>query len=247
MFIQTLFGGVGMLKGKFVLLTLVAAALVSWQVSVSVDSANSGIIDPCSSGATSGSGCYGSIDPSGGILQAPIQSLADNGVTISCTVKESNGTPIAGIPAVDFWVVGCVGTLTLCGGSGAINATAATDVNGQTTIEGVLFAGVECDTDLSTGSTGTGSTETGLQAVAQGIILGQPNCVTTCLAITPRSPDINGDLTVGLVDFSLFGAHYTVLVASPKPYSACSDYNCDGVNTLPDFAIFGKSYQNATC
>lgn len=236
-----------MLKGKFVLLTLVAAALVSWQVSVSVDSANSGIIDPCSSGATSASGCYGSFDPSGGILQAPIQSLADNGLTITCTVKESNGTPIAGIPAVDFWIVGCVGSLTLCGGSGAINATAATDVNGQTTIEGILFAGVECDTDLDTLSTGTGLTETGAQAVAQGIILGQPGCVTTCLDIQLRSPDINGDLSVGLADFALFGAHYTVLVAFPKPFSSCSDFNCDSANSLPDFAIYGKSHGNADC
>jgi hypothetical protein len=48
-----------------------------------------------------------------------------------------------------------------------------------------------------------------------------------------RSPDINGDGTVDLIDLTLFAMAYP-----PQPYDHCIDYNCDGDITLPDLAMF---------
>ena len=50
-----------------------------------------------------------------------------------------------------------------------------------------------------------------------------------------RSPDISGDGTVNLVDFSIFGPDYP---SPSKPLHKRSDFTGDDKVTLPDFAIF---------
>ena len=143
-----------MFKGKFVALSLLAAALLCWQIMpAAVDSANSGIVDPCSTTATTAGGCL-IICP-----QGDGTSLGGAGATISVTVKDATGAPVPGIPAADFWLIGCNDALTLCGGSGSSNADAATDGAGQTTISGGLAAG-GCDT--------------GLSHVVQGVVIAEP-------------------------------------------------------------------------
>lgn len=218
-----------MFKGKFLVLTLVAAALLCWQVMpASVDSANSGIVDPCSSLATTAGGGCCSLCPAGDgtALNAlgAASPIADN--TITVTVNDQTGAPVPGIPAADFWVVGCSDLLALCGGSGAINATAASDVNGQTTMVGALAAG-GCDPAVS--------------VVVQGAILLDKDaaCVPLCLSIYARSPDTDGSGDVGIVDFTLFGAAWE---PGGGVYDVCQDYACNGSIDIVDFTIFGSHW-----
>jgi hypothetical protein len=54
-----------------------------------------------------------------------------------------------------------------------------------------------------------------------------------------KSPDINSDNIVDIVDFAIFAAGYP---SPPFPYDYCIDYNCDGVIDLIDFAMFAMHY-----
>jgi hypothetical protein len=217
-----------MFKGKFVVLSLIAAALLSWQVMpASVDTVNSGVVDPCSSSASSDPGCW-VICPlgDGAFLNNLIPAGGD--ATISVTVKDQTGAAIPGIPAADFWVIGWADALALCGGAGAINATAASDANGETTITGQLAAG-GCDV--------------GVAVVVQGTVILDPADWTSplCLDIIPRSPDGDASLSVINVDFAQFTAHYEPI---GNPYEACWDFNCDTFVNNVDFAVFGAHYQH---
>lgn len=225
-----------MLKEKFAVLTLVAAALLCWQVA-GVETVNSGIVDPCNSTASSAAGVH-FICPQGDgeALNAAVFPNPD--MTISVTVRDNTNTPVAGIPAADFWLIGCNDLLLLCGGSGSINATGATDLAGQTTISGDI-TGSGCDT--------------GVRVVVQGIVLGNGACAPICLAISVRSPDqkdtVGGppDGIVGPSDFSFFGTSYQ---SPPKVYFACHDFVATppggtaayGTITPADFARFGAHY-----
>jgi hypothetical protein len=211
-----------MFKGKFVVLTVIAAALLCWQMMpASVDTANSGIVDPCSSTA-SANGCCLYVCPQG---DGP--TFAACGSIINIHAADQTGTPIAGIPGADVWVEGCLGTMVLCGGSGSSNADSATGSNGNTTMSGGI---------------GAGGCDIGLLVSIQGVIVKDQatNCNTNkCLAFQISSPDINGDLIVDIIDLSLFAAGYT---SPPKPYVLCYDFNCDGLVDIIDFSIFAQHY-----
>jgi hypothetical protein len=212
-----------MFKGKFVVLSLIAAALLCWQVMpASVQYANSGQVDPCSSTATSAGGCW-FICPLG-----DGSTLAAIGATISVNLKDGTGAAIAGVPAADFWVIGWGDSLCLCGGSGAINADAASDGSGDATISGTL-AGGGCDT--------------GIQVVVQGVVLADPTDWTQplCLDIETKSADITCDLVVESADFSLFSQYFTGSLA----YSHCADYNCDGDIESIDFSLFAQHFNHS--
>lgn len=217
-----------MLKGKFAVLSLVAAALLCWQVA-GVTTVNSGIVDPCNSTASSAAGVH-FICP-----QGDGDALSGAGLTISVTIRDNTNAPVAGIPAADFWLIGCNDLIVLCGGSGSINATAATDANGMTTIAGDI-SGSGCDT--------------GVRVVCQGIVLGNGACSPICLAIAVRSPDqknSSGGAPEGVVsgsDFSFFGTSYA---SPPKPYFACHDFvgGPYGTITAADFAKFGAHFNHS--
>lgn len=216
-----------MLKGKFAVLSLVAAALLCWQVA-GVETVNSGIVDPCESTASSAAGVH-FVCP-----QGDGDALSSAGLTISVTIEDNTGAGIPGIPAADFWLIGCNDLIVLCGGSGSINATAATDANGMTTIAGDI-TGSGCDT--------------GVRVVCQGIILGNGACAPLCLAIQVRSPDQRSpvgatpDGQVTLADLAFFGTSYQ---SPPKPYFACHDFvgGPFGTITLGDFAKFGAHFNH---
>jgi hypothetical protein len=211
-----------MVKGKFALLSILAAALICWQfLPMNTNTASSGIVDPCSSEA-------GFCEPTGTrcLVICPKgdgSTLADGGNEICVTIRDDNGNPIVGVIGTDFWLTGCT-NLCLCGGSGSSNADAATDINGQTQFSGGIAAG-GCDS--------------GLYVVCQGVIIG---CPANCLAIDVRSPDLSCDLIVNLVDFSLFAPNFP---SPPKPYVACCDYDCNGLVNLVDFSIFATHWQHA--
>jgi hypothetical protein len=209
-----------MFKGKFVVLSLIAAALLSWQVA-GVDNANSGIVEPCSSTASAAPGCF-LICPQGD--GARLDAI---GSVVSIQAKDATGAPIAGIPGSDFWLLGCGGNLNPCGGSGSINADSASNSDGRTTIAGDLSAG--------------GCELSGLSVVIQGIVLvSQTNCLDVlCLPLVTVSPDIDGDGSVGLLDFSQFATGYP---SPPKTLTPCLDYDCSGTVNLIDFSLFAGHY-----
>lgn len=214
-----------MFKGKFVVLSLVAAALLCWQMMpAAVDTANSGIVHPCSSTATSGAGPYCVT----ACPQGDGDILGDNGALITVLVKDQTGAPIPGIPASDYWLIGCTDALALCGGSGSINADSASNSSGITTIGG--------GQDLS-----AGGCDNGVQVVVQGTVLKDPaDCVSPlCLPINVVSVDYNSDLICDIIDFSIFGPAFP---SPPETYDACLDYDCNGIIDLVDFSIFGAHF-----
>jgi hypothetical protein len=225
-----------MSKGKFVAFSLIAAALLSWQIAgVNIaTSGTSGIVDPCSSlaSSTGGTGCY---------LVCPLgdgDRLEDIGATISIVAKDATGTPLAAVPGPDFWLVGCNDGLVLCGGGGSINADSASNANGETTMSG----------DLS----GSGCDLGGVVVVIQGVLVQDAgnSCNIQCIPLTTMSPDISGDGgvidgIVELVDFSSFGAHFDTENGVDPAYDACYDYNCDGFVELVDFSVFGRHWQHS--
>jgi hypothetical protein len=118
--------------------------------------------------------------------------------------------------------------LTPCGESAKVFPSAPTDANGQTTITGTFVAG-GCDNG--------GVRVSVLHPIPGGPISGGLICETECtIPIKVRSADLNGDLTVNLIDFSTFGLGYA---SPPKPYNECADYFSPfGTITLGDFATY---------
>lgn len=213
-----------MFKGKFVVLSVLAALLFCWQfMPVYVDTANSGIVDPCSSYVLfvePGSRCW-FICP-----QGDGQTLAQNGNAIWIQISDATGAPIEGILATDFWLVGCT-DLCLCAGSGSIDADSATGANGMTTMSSSMTAG--------------GCELVGVHVVVQGIIIG---CPPTCLSMIVVTPDLDCDGDVDLVDFALFAPTFNSSAPGP-PYDPCMDYDCDGDIDLVDFSLFAQHWQHS--
>jgi hypothetical protein len=238
-----------MLKGKFAVLSLGAAALLCLQVA-GVNTVNSGIVDRCNSTASSAGTYPADIsdvafacpkgDVTNGFADVNPDLIIVNNLTISVTVMDNTNAAVVGMPAADIWTKGCNDGLVLCGGSATITATAATDALGMTTIAG----------DMA-----TGGCDTGLNVVVQGNVLGDGvNCPVICLGIAVRTPDFTGpgggapDGTVTLVDFTDLAKGFPVKYQSPpKVYAACYDLVGSpgfGTVTLPDFAKFGEHFNH---
>ena len=206
---------------------LVLAVALSWRALPHIaTTASAGPWEACSTTAYTAGGCYVACPQGDGTQLAAINS------TIYVVCKDFIGNPIPGIPAADFWLIGCNDALVLCGGAGAIDADQATDVDGETTISGTFAAG--------------GCSVEGVHVVVQGWIITDPaDCdVPFCLPLQTVSPDITGgggviDGVVDLIDLAAFAAGYT---APPQPYDACLDYNCDGLVDIIDFSIFAQHY-----
>jgi hypothetical protein len=219
-----------MFKGKLVALSLVAAALLCWQM-LPVGTANSGIVDPCSSTAsvscTDPPACL-YLCPQG---DAPPLNALDFGgdCTITVRARDATGAPIPGMLAGDIWLIGCGDSLVLCGGSASVNADSNTNSQGYTTISGSPAA--------------SGCDLAGISVVIQGVIVADPiNCNNRlCLSLPAVSCDLPRALD-GIcdnVDFTDFGFNYQ---SPPKPYDPCLDFSCDGLVDLVDFTAFGFHY-----
>ncbi len=218
-----------MLKGKFAVLSLAAAALMCLQV-VGADTVNSGVVDPCNSAASGPAGIIFACPQSDGDL------LSGSGLTISVTVRDNVNAPVAGVPAADIWLIGCNDLLALCGGSGAINAAAPTDVNGQTTITGDIAAG--------------GCENGGVRVVVQGVVIGAGVCADPCVLIKVRSGDFNANLVVNVQDFSFFVNGPLPATTDDYPVNPavndCRDFNDDNQVGIQDFAKFA-AHNGHTC
>jgi hypothetical protein len=136
--------------------------------------------------------------------------------TLTLTVVNSEGDPIADYPASDIWLVTTAGGLATCG---LAHPGAATDANGQTQWVDPLFGG--------------GSS---LGEDAQAIIGNQP--VPDTAAVQFVSADISGDLTVNLSDITVF----TQGIAS---YNPVADFNNDQVVNLSDVTLMAQAIGTA--
>ncbi len=199
---------------------VLAAVLVLSLVSLQPTPVQTQIPDPCEPDATSDGGCL-FVCPGG-----DGQRLDEVGATIDVSVIY-NGVPVAGIPFNDFWLLACdpLDDLVLCGGSQSCSADGPTDADGHTTISGTIIAG---------------GCANGLGVVIQGIVIYDKatSCTTVlCLPILARSPDVDGDLVVGLTDLSIFAASF-----NQEPYNECVDFDCNGTVGLTDLALFAQHF-----
>jgi hypothetical protein len=168
--------------------------------------------------------------PSAHILVCPQgdgQTLAEVGATINVQVISDQCSPGPGMPPEDIFLVGCDEQwTTLCPPVYlAIDADAPTDENGMTTISGAIRAG----------GSGTGLWVIVAGHIATGVCFCDSDFI--CLPITVVSPDMDGDLLVGLVDLAQFAATWP-----PQPYVASSDFNGDGVINLIDLSLFARHF-----
>lgn len=200
------------------------AVFVVCVVVVWVRGAGAGIIDPCQSTAA-----VSPVQSEYHFIACPqgdTDSFLDQGFSITIDCRDSQGFPIVGIPATDVWLIG-EPEVTLCGGSASSNADGPSDVNGVMTMsQGTVSAG--------------GCSET-FVVVLQGWIIYPGDCSgPNTLPITWRSPDLDGNLAVDLLDFAAFQSSYP-----PQPYETCADLDSDGVVNIRDFARFGLHYGHA--
>jgi hypothetical protein len=154
-------------------------------------------------------------------------TLASLGATITVRLRDVTGLiPIAGVPASDYWLLGCEDNVLLCGGSGSIDADGPSDVDGMATISGAIA--------------GAGAAS-GTRVVVQGVIIEDCDFNQICLPIIWRSPDLNADLLVDIVDMAIFGPLFP---SPPNAYDESGDLDNNGVIDIVDFAIFGGHFQH---
>ena len=179
------------------------------------------LIDPCQSSASSAGGVL-MVCPAG---DGPTLSSID--ATISVTLRGCSGEPVPGMPPQDFWIQAKGDPQLLCGGYLSSNADSTTNLNGQTTISGSIAAG--------------GYLGDGVYAVALGFMIqGTGGLCDNPLSLVLVSPDIDGDLIVDLVDFSIFAQGWP-----PRAYDPRSDMNSDGLVDLVDLALFATHYSHS--
>jgi hypothetical protein len=170
--------------------------------------ASAGIPDDVESTATSAGG-FVLITPQGNG-----GSIANSGATVTVTVLDFGGLPVAGFPFQDIYLDDPGDfSIALCQGGSVADAN--TNALGITTIGGVISGG--------------GNTVT-----TQVYISGTP-LTQAPLLISLVSPDITGDAVVDGVDFGTFGIDFGTSAFQ-------SDFTFDGSVDLTDFGIFGVAF-----
>jgi hypothetical protein len=155
--------------------------------------------------------------------------------TITLNVIDTFGNPIFQYPFEDMWLETDAGGLILC--NGGSTADFSTDVNGQTTFSGPLFAGGGSFYDKVT------------PANEQCIVMidGTPlSSAASAMDILFNSGDLTGDLLVGVQDTSLFKPKYLAGTQAPFVYDYAIDYYFDQVITLSDLVLFA-GVANTSC
>lgn len=160
----------------------------------------------------------------------PGNAPIDVDATIGVRLIDGSGNPVVGFPANQITVAAEFGGWSQCGGY-VLTADVPTDINGQTTISGALFAG---------GYSGPGE--------HMVVVVNSPLLASTTypgglsgLQYWVNSADVTGDLAVNLGDVQAFAAAY---YAPTYKYSA--DFWWDGVVQLGDVPIMAAGY-GATC
>lgn len=219
-----------MLKGKFAVLALVGAASLCWQVA-GVSNVNSGIIDACASDAELRNGLGDTPVASGTTFGCQVGDgdfLVANDLSILVTVIDNTATPVPGVPAEDFWIIGCTSGLTLCDNTLSTNADGATNGLGQTFIRNSQIKVAGCD--LS-----------GVSVVCQGAVIDNGTCPSpACVPLVVNSTDrVAPFLIVQNNDFTNFAPDYLANFGTDSP---CEDHKVDHVIANTDFAKFASHY-----
>ena len=145
-------------------------------------------------------------------------SLADRGMTIEIWLRDQFDSPVPQYPREDIWLDDSgTGDIVVCPGGSLVDAD--TDAEGHTMISGAIAAG--------------GWSQRGPAVYASGIPIYQTPSEGDYIlySITVNSPDINGDLEVGIADITLF-------VNDLQNYAFRSDFNNDGEVDLSDITTF---------
>jgi hypothetical protein len=190
-----------------------------------VTQASATIPDLTPSHATAASGRV-EIEPDG---SGP--SLSERGLTISVTLLVAPNTPVAGYPWQDIYVWNLPGESSFNMCQGGAFASANTDAQGKTTIEGPFAAG--------------GCSNVGLQVYIAGVPLDP--LVSPPLDITVVSADLNGDLTVDLDDLVRVPGGFANLFLNGG-YDWEVDLNTDDVENILDVVRFAELFlSSASC
>jgi hypothetical protein len=153
--------------------------------------------------------------------------------TITLNVVDAFGVAIFQYPFEDMWLETAAGGLALCNGGSV--ADASTDINGDTTFSGALFAG-------------GGSAYVPSVSVEQCIVMidGYP-LVQPGFDILFNSGDLTGDTLVGVQDTALFKPLYINGTNPTTPvYDYSVDFYFDEVITLSDLVQYAGA-SNTQC
>ncbi len=144
--------------------------------------------------------------------QARVPGGASLDATVTLTLLDAGGSPIAGVAAADLWL-----EREIVAGTGNFNACAAgTTADGPTGADGVA----RWTQPLRAGGWCTARTLV--------VVCGTPLASNTGLALRHNSADLNGDRVVNLADLPLFAADFL------GSYAFRSDLLYDGVVNLSD-------------
>lgn len=154
--------------------------------------------------------------------------------TITLTVLDTFGNPIFQYPFEDMWLETDAGGLLLC--NGGSTSDASTDVNGETTFSGTLFAG------------GASFYDKDIPSNEQTIVIidGDPlTSAGSALDIIFNTADLSGDLIVGVQDTALFKPLY-INGTTLGQYDYAVDFYFDEAITLSDLVLYA-GVANTTC
>ncbi len=146
--------------------------------------------------------------------------------TITLTVNNSAGDPIANWPASDMWLETEAGGMALPCPAGTI-ADFNTDADGETTWNAGLLCG--------------GASDHAGGELMQVMISGAP-LEHDGMPIFVNSADMNGDGIVAITDVSYFAAIYL----DPLDNDYAADYFWDGAVNISDLVMFSQGY-GSTC
>jgi hypothetical protein len=219
-----------MLKGKFAVLALVAAAVLCWQVA-GVSNVNSGIVDKCASSAELRNGTGDTPVASGTTFGCQVGDgdiLATNNLSILVTIIDNTAVAVPGIPAEDFWLIGCNDLLTLCDNTLSTNADGATNGLGQTFIRNTQIKVAGCDLG-------------GVRVVCQGAVIDDATCPSpACVQLVVNSTDRVAPFLIVLNnDFTNFAGAYVANFGTDSP---CEDHKVDHNVANTDFTKFASHY-----
>jgi hypothetical protein len=172
-------------------------------------------------------------NPINGAKAAAASASVD--ATITLTVIDTDGFEVFQYPFEDMWLETDAGGLVLC--NGGSTADASTDINGQTTFSGTLFAGGGSyyDKDIPANEQ--------CVVMIDGTALSQ---ATSAMDILFNTADLTGDLIVGVQDTSLFKPRYLNGTNAPFVYDYSIDYYFDEQITLSDLVLFA-GVANTAC
>jgi hypothetical protein len=93
------------------------------------------------------------------------------------------------------------------------------------------------------GAIAAGGCDSGLQVVVQGVVLADPTDwdIPLCLPIKVKSPDIDGNLLVDIIDFVVFT---NAFIGLPNADLICTDFDCNGIIDIIDFVQFTAHFNH---